>query len=171
MKPPVLHVKKGSALYDDSRGEELTAASAVRDAAPAPRRRGRRRALTFLPLLVVVIAIAVAFQVVSRHTTASFPGWTAQLAVSPSGGVLDVAVIFTERPGTPARAAPAEPSAAVHILLPDTGASIDLASVLVQPSTTLRGQLPLLPAVRSVTADVFVGTDRRSLTAGVGSRR
>jgi hypothetical protein len=165
VKPPVLRVKRGADFYDDSRGEELTAASAVQDAIPAPRRRGRRRGITFLPLLVVVIGMAVAFQLAARRDTTSFAGWLARLAASPSGDALDVSVMFTRRAGVPASTARGE--ASVHILLPDSGATLDLVGALGAPTITLRGRLPLVPAVRVVKADVTIGTERRSLAAGI----
>jgi len=168
MKNPVLRVRKGAEHYDDSRGDGLFArSSSVFKAEEPPRRRRRRGGMTFLPLLV--LAIAAIFQFALPRDTAVFRGWAVRLRAEPHGDVLLLAVDFASRGTSPA--AGAAPGVNVHLVLAETGASVDLAGVLSAPATTLRGQVPLADAARTVKAEIAIGTERHSLSLGIAARK
>ncbi len=168
MKHPVLRVRKGAELYDDSRSEELSSLSAVDEREPPRRERGHRRGPIFLPLLIVVIALAVVIQLAPARDTVRFPGWVVRLRAAPADNALLITVTFTSRPGT----APSDrPSVNVVVLLPDTGATSEISGTLEPPATSLYGQLPLVGTVGKVEADIAIGEEHRTLSVGVSAQR
>ncbi len=172
MKNPVLKIRKGVDVYDDTAPSRPTARF---DDAPAPRRRrGRMGRLLFLPLLVLALAVGAFVTLSHSPRTARFPGWDVRLEAATDGDLLLVAFTFTSR-GAPAPVggtdASAAPRAKVHVVLPDSGATVDLSGALAAPSTVIRGQLPMTPAVRTVQAEVTIGTDRRMLAFSPGGSR
>ena len=166
MKNPVLRIRKGAEVYDDT----SRPAQRPEDEEPAPRRRRRgwMGRLVFLPLAVLALAVGAFLALSPSGRTARFPGWDVRLDAVTYGDLLLVAFTFTAR-GAAAGASPA-PHAQLHVVLPDTGAAADLSGDLTPPTTVIRGQLPMTPAVRKVQAEVLIGPDRRTLTYGAGSR-
>ncbi len=172
MKTPVLHVKKGATVYDDALQEETPELPSETGGS----RPGRRRGLLFLPLLVVVMAAAAVLQLSAPRNSAQFRGWTASLRAVPYGDMLLLSVTFTSRQGSAGgtdSTSPdgAQPAAAVSVMLPDTGQTIELSGEIAPPATTLRAQLPLDSAVRTVRAEIEIGGEKHSVTAGVPARR
>ena len=194
MKNPVLRVRKGAEVYDDSLAESerrLHAAEAAaqrhppasnaarsgRNAATAPAARGsgrkrrrphaRRAGMTFLPLVVLAIGLVVVFRIIPRPPTnrASLAGWQAVLHATPYGNTLLLSVTFTH--GTPSSPlAPETPPAlaSVQFFLQDTGERLTLAEALVKSPMTIRGQLPYRANVKKVQAEVSVGAEKKTLT-------
>ncbi len=172
MKQPVLHVKKGAVVYDDTRGSMHARAESTGERTPPPRRRRRsvRRGMTFLPLAVVALALAAALQLASPRDTARFTGWDARLRVVPYEGTLLYSLTFTPRP-EPGQESGGTAAADATIVLPDTGASVDLSGSVGPEETTLRGQMLLPAKARRVRADVTIGGERRSLSAALPAGR
>ena len=186
MKNPVLRVRKGAEVYDDSLAESerrLHAAEAAAqrhppawNAATAPAARGsgrkrrrphaRRAGMTFLPLVVLAIGLVVVFRIIPRPPTnrASLAGWQAVLHATPYGNTLLLSVTFTH--GTPSSPlAPETPPAlaSVQFFLQDTGERLTLAEALVKSPMTIRGQLPYRANVKKVQAEVSVGAEKKTL--------
>lgn len=173
MKGPVLRIRKGVRVYDD-REQEL----APPPRAPVPRtgrrarQSGRRGRLTFLPLLVLVLAIVVVLRVVPRVQTnrAVIGGWSTTLhAALYKDDALLVGVTFVkEGPASPIENGP---QAEARIVLPDTGQEISLSGILEKSPMTLRGQMEYSPRVKKVQAEVRVGAERKTLTLTARARR
>jgi hypothetical protein len=166
MKNPVLKIRKGADFYDDAKPARPVAAEADKDAPPR-RRRGRFGRLLFLPLIVVALVVAAFLTLSPSPGTARFPGWDVRLQAATYGDMLLVAFTFSARGTVSAEAAQAE----LHVVLPDSGASVELSGALASPSTTIRAQLPMTDAVRKVRAEITIGSDRRVLTLGPGGSR
>ena len=173
MKNPVLHIKKGVERYiDPPPGSEqeppqqgpLGTRPVQRNAAGSPRRRGR---YTYLPLLILALALVFVYRIMPRPPTnrAALMGWDVVLRAMPYGEALLVSVTFIEktRPGADLGGRQA-PRAAVRFLLPDTGKQLSLSEDLVKSPTTLHGQMPYADRVRKVLATVSVGTETRTLS-------
>jgi hypothetical protein len=173
MKNPVLHIKKGVERYIDPppgsgqgppRQGPLGTRPVQRNAARSPRRRGR---FTYLPLLILALALVFVFRIVPRPPTnrAVLMGWDLVLRAMPYGEALLVSVTFIQKaqPGADLTARPAL-RAAVRFLLPDSGEQLSLSEDLVKSPTTLHGRMPFTNHVRKVTATVRVGTETRTLS-------
>lgn len=190
MKNPVLHIKKGVETYvDPPPGSEqepprqgpLGTRPPRRKAFSPSRRRGR---FTYLPLLILALALVIIFRVMPRVPTnrAAMMGWDVALRVMPysetgsggdgSGLALLVSVTFIEksRPAGALGGAQA-PHAAVRFFLPDTGEELSLSEDLVKSPTTLHGQLRYSERVRKVLATVSVGTETRTLSLAARKTR
>jgi|GEM_PF-2736874 len=183
MKNPVLHIKKGVELYvDPPPGSEqepprqgpLGTRPPQRKASGSPRRRGR---FTYLPLLILALALVFVFRVMPRPATnrAALMGWDVALRAMPYGGAgsggggqesaLLVSVTFIDRarPAGDLNGGQAL-RAAVRFLLPDTGEELSLSEDLVKSPTTLHGQMRYTERVRKVLATVRVGAETRTLS-------
>ena len=72
MNNPILSIRKGAEVYDDSLAESERRLQAAEAAAlrhpPAKRRRphARRARMTFLPLVVLAIGLVVVFRIIPR---------------------------------------------------------------------------------------------------------
>ncbi len=176
MKNPVLHIKKGVELYvDPPVGSELqpprqrapTGGTIQRKPSRSPLRRGR---LTFVPLVVLAIALVVVFRVVPRAPTnrATMMGWETVLRAMPYGDMLLVSVTFIQA-APPGPNGPPAPKAVVRIVLPETGEQLALSEDLSKSPMTLRGQMRATPAVKKVLATVSVGKETRTLTLAARS--
>jgi len=168
MKHPVLRVRKDAPQYDDARQDELTAKSAREDEVEPPRRRRPRARMIFLPLLVVFLGLALVLQLIPAHDTARFAAWDVRLRAEPYGDELLLSILFAAHAGARDGAAP---TATVHVLLPDTGSSVDLSGTLTSSPTTLRGQLPYTTDVRRVQATITIDGEQRSLALTVAVPR
>jgi hypothetical protein len=171
MKNPVLHVKKGAALYDDlpagsnlqpPRQGEQTGRTHTRKFPRSPRRRGR---FAWVPLAILAIVLVIVVRVVPRGPTnrATMMGWEAVLRAMPYGDMLLVSVTFI-RAAPPGPNEPSAPRAAVHVVLPETGEQLSLSENLSKSPMTLRAQIRPTHAVRKVLATVSVGKETRTLT-------
>jgi hypothetical protein len=165
MKNPVLRVRKGVRVYDDSQEEP---APPPRAPDPSPRRRTRPAArkgrLNLLPFLALALALVVVFRVVPRlqANRAVIGGWNTTLRASADQDSLQVNVTFVKE--GPAGAPIVDgPQVAVRIVLPDTGQEISLSGVLSKSPTTLRGQMDYALRVKRVQAEVSVGAERKTL--------
>lgn len=176
MKGPVLRIRKGVRVYDDREQEQ---APPPREPAPQPGRRarqgGRRGRLTFLPLLVLVLAVVVVLRVVPKTQTnrAVIGGWSTTLrATLFQDDTLLVGVTFVKE-GPGAAAAPVEngPRAEAKVVLPDTGQEILLSGILEKSPITLQGQMEYSSKVKKVQAVVSVGAERKTLTLTARARR
>lgn len=180
MKHPVLRVKKGAEHYDDSPAE---GASDVMRRALAPGSRGsagsrrsaaRRRRFPFLPLLALGLGLLVVFRFLPRSPAdrAAVGGWEVVLRATPEGNRLIITVAFVQAArsvqGAPSGDAP---QASARVLLPDTGDRISLSGTLAKSPMTLRGEMPYTTRVRSVKAEVTVGSDSKTLSLTARSSR
>jgi hypothetical protein len=161
MKHPVLKIKKGAVIYDDSdaqRSAELPHA-ALPGSGPFVSRRRRRRSgsFTFIPLLVVALGLFMLFRVIPhtpiRQTVLS--GWQIILRVTPYQGILIVGVTFISH-AHPTQRAPQAPYATVHITIPGTGQQELVAGVLEKSPMTLRVELVRAKEPRTVEAEVSI---------------
>jgi hypothetical protein len=183
MKNPVLHIKKGVERYiDPPPGSEqepprqgpLGTRPPQRKTVGPARRRGR---FTYLPLLILALALVIVFRVVPRLPTnrATLMGWDVMLRAMPHqeagpGGdgpvrTLLVSVTFIERSrpaGSPGGGQ--APRAAARFVLPETGEELSLSEDLLKSPTTLHGQLRYDPRIRKVLATVSVGPETRTLS-------
>ena len=164
MKPPILRVKKGAVVYDDTAAQE--AAGLPRPAIPGsgPLRRGsrlrRRRGgrFTYFPLIIVAIGLFIFFQVAPRTpvTSASLSGWQVTLHVTPYNDTLIVGVTFIDR--RPFEGGGSIPRAAVLVSLPGTPEQTSVSGDLERSPITLRGQVLWLRAASRVQARVSIGS-------------
>jgi hypothetical protein len=170
MNHPVLKIRKGASVYDDS--EPARANAVPRPARPGDRpsavrrRRGRRARLTFFPLLVVALGLFVVFRAAPRApgSRAVLEGWQVILRVSPSPDGLNVGITFI---AAAADRVPIPAPAEARVSLPGTAESIILRSILEKSPMTLRGSLPRLPGAAQVQAEVGIGAGRAVLRAAV----
>jgi hypothetical protein len=174
MKGPVLRIRKGAVTYDDNQQEQAAPPRAPqRRTTTRTRAGGRRGRMAFLPLLVLVLALAVVFRVLPRTPTnrATIGGWSTTLRATPYQGELLVAVTFI-KDGLPGVVSPAAdgPQAAVRVLLPDTGEEISFGGVLSKSPITLRGQMTFTTRVKSVRAEVSVGAEKKTLRLSARAR-
>lgn len=181
MKPPVLRIKKGAIIYDDTAAREASEAAhpALPGRKPATSRRRKRRSagLTYFPLVIIAVGLFILFRIVPNTPVgrAAVSGWQATLHVTPYGDRLIVGVTFLSRtplktrsPGSPEGAEPVE--AMVRFSLAGTGEQQFVAGDLVRSPMTLRGELPWLPGAKKVQAEVSVGTSRATLWRPVPGR-
>jgi hypothetical protein len=173
MKNPVLSVRKGAEVYDDSPAESERRAQAAEAAAqlnPPPGRRrphARRIRMTYLPLVFVAIGLVVVFQGIPRLPThrASLAGWQAVLRATPYGNVLLLSVTFIHDTASAPRVPDSPPEiAVVRFVLQETGERLSLEEALVKSPMTIRGQLPYSAVVKKVQAEVSIGADKKTLT-------
>jgi hypothetical protein len=182
MKHPVLHVKKGAPVYDDSREEREAPRRAAEPVSRFRFRAGKRRrrgGLTFLPLLVLALALVFVFRFIPGKPLnhAVLAGWQAVLRAAPRDGVLLVGVTFirTRPPAAPGSAAantapePA-PIARVSFYCPATGEKQAATEPLVRSPFTIHARMVNGAAVRSVQAEVIIGDQKRFLSVVPGAR-
>lgn len=168
MKHPVLNIKKGAVIYDDT--EARRASELPRPALPGSRplvsRRRRRRGgrLTFFPLLVIALGLFILFRVVPSMPVnrAVLAGWQVTLRISPYQDRLIVGVTFILSAPTGESASPV-PEATARISLPGTGEQVFVAGMLEKSPMTLRGDLPRIGGAKKVRAEVSIGTARSTL--------
>ncbi len=168
MKNPVLRVRKGVPVYDDSTEEPPPS----RPRAPEPPRRRARAAprrgrLPLLPLVALVLALVIVLRVLPRGSTnhAVIGGWNTTLHAAAYQDAILVSVTFVkEGSGAAAGEVANGPAASVRIVLPDTGQELSLTGVLSRSPITLRGQMDYSAPVRRVQAEVSVDGDRKTLS-------
>jgi hypothetical protein len=163
MNHPVLRIKKGAQVYDDTAARE--AAELPRPALPGsgPLRRGsrlrRRRGgpFTYLPLVVVAIGLFIFFRLAPNTpvTSASIAGWNVTLHVTPYNDTLIVGVTFVSK--APVEEGEDAAQALVSISLPGTAEQVLVHESLERSPMTLRGTVPWLRAAAKVQAQVAVG--------------
>ena len=174
MKNPVLHVKKGAELYvDRPAGSDLQPPRQWAQAGRTMRRRPSRSALrrgrlTFVPLVILAIALVVVFRVLPRAPTnrATMMGWETVLRAMPYEDMLLVSITFIQA-APPGPNGPPVPKAVVRVLLPETGEQLSLSEDLIRSPMTLRGQMRGTRAVKKVLATVSIGKETRTLTLAV----
>jgi hypothetical protein len=168
MTHPVLRIKKGAAIYDDT--EARHAAEVPRPALPGSgplrsRRRGKRGIpLTFFPLLVVALGLFILFRVVPNTPIqrSVVSGWQVTLRVTPYQDSLIVGVTFIA--SVPEAVDPANaPKATVRLSLPGTGEQVFIVGGLDKSPMTLRSELPWPPNAKRVSAEVRIGSARAAL--------
>jgi hypothetical protein len=173
MKNPILSIRKGAEVYDDSLAESERRLQAAEAAAlrhpPAKRRRphARRARMTFLPLVVLAIGLVVVFRIIPRPPTnrAGLAGWDAVLRATPYGNTLLLSVTFIHGTASSALAPEIPPAiASVRFFLQGTGERLTLEEALVKSPMTIRGQLPWSASVKKVQAEVSVGAEKKTLT-------
>jgi hypothetical protein len=176
MKHPVLRVKKGAPVYDDSLEERE---ESRREQQPVPRmtaRPGRRRrprgGLTFLPLLVLALALVFVFRVIPRKppNTATLAGWDLVLRAESHDGTVLVGVTFTRsvvRRGffrAAATPVPEPPQAAVVTFSsPQTAERRVVTESLLRSPFTVHARMLDEPPVNRMQAEVAVGGQKRLL--------
>jgi len=154
VKPPVLKVRKGAQVYDDTAAQE--ASELPRPALPGsgPLRRGRRRPrrgrYTYFPLVIVAIGLFIFLQVAPNTpvSRASLSGWQVTLHVTPYNDRLIVGVTFVSR--TPVEESGSAMKASVRVSLPGTAEQVLVSGDLEKSPMTLRGTLPWLRAAAKV---------------------
>ncbi|MGO9310190.1 MAG: hypothetical protein ACLQDL_14370 [Spirochaetia bacterium] len=168
MKHPVLKIKKGAVVYDDT--DALRASEVPRPALPGSgplvsrRRRRSRGPFTFIPLLVVAMGLFIVFRVLPNTPVnrAALAGWQVTLRVTPYQDLLIVGVTFIS--GTlPAKNAASAPPAAVRISFPGTAALARAEGLLEKSPMTLRVDLPRIRGAKKVEAEVSIGGVRATL--------
>jgi hypothetical protein len=174
MKQPVLRVKKGAIIYDDTAAQEASELPrpALPGSGPLWSRRAKRRGarLTFLPLLVIALGLFILFRVVPNVPVnrAAVSGWRVTLHVTPYENTLVVGVTFVSRAPLEGRAQGVQPGkdlpeATVRFSLPGTGEQAFVAGDLAKSPMTLRGELPWIADAKRVQAEVSVGAGRITL--------
>jgi hypothetical protein len=172
MKQPVLRVKKGAVVYDDTAAREASELPrpALPGSGPLGSRRRKRRVgrFTYLPLLIIALGLFILFRIIPNTPVgrATVSGWQVTLHVTPYKDTLIVGVTFLAprkgpSPELPVRTEP--PEARVRLSLPGTGEQAFLAGDLVRSPMTLRGELPWLPNAKKVQAEISIGTARVTL--------
>ena len=162
VKPPILKVKKGARVYDDTAAQEESEypRPPLPGSGPLPRGRRRRRAgrYTYFPLVIVAIGLFIFFQVAPNTPVSrgSLPGWQVTLHVTPYNDTLIVGVTFVSQ-------APVEPGggaahASMIISLPGTDEQVFVSGDLDRSPMTLRGTVPWLRAAAKVQALVGIGS-------------
>ena len=173
MKQPVIRIKKGAIVYDDTAAREASELPrpALPGSGPLPSSRRKRRGgrLTYFPLVIIAIGLFILFRIVPNTpvSRATLSGWQVTLHVTPYQDTLIVGVTFLS--STPVRV-PGEGSpgsgpsrAAVRLSLPGTGRQAFVAGDLVKSPMTLRGELPWLKKAKKVQAEVSVGNTHVTL--------
>ena len=168
MKHPVLKIKKGAVVYDDTearRASELPR-PALPGSGPFLSRRRRRKGIPapFFPLLVVAVGVFIFFQIIPNAPIRRvvIDGWQATLRATPYQGRLIIGVTFISGAPVPADRAGA-PTATVRLFLPGTGAQAFVAGPLDKSPMTLRGELPRIASAKRVQADIFIGKAHATL--------
>ncbi len=167
MKHPVLRIRKGAIVYDDTDAQR--ASEVPRPALPGSgpfvsrRRRRNRGPFTYIPLLVVALGLFVVFRVVPRTpvSRAVLAGWEIILRVSPYQDQLIVGVTFISRVPPAESASP--PAAAVHVSIPGTGGRMLLTGRLEKSPMTLSGELARTSGAKKVQAEVSIGDSHATL--------
>jgi hypothetical protein len=174
MKHPVLKIRKGAIIYDDTAAREASEFPhpALPGKGPARSRRRKKRSagFTYFPLVIIAVGLFVLFRIVPNTPVGrvAVSGWQATLHVTPHGGRLIVGVTFLSKsplklrsPEFPGGAEPVE--AIVRFSLAGTGEQQFVAGDLVKSPMTLRGELPWVAGAKKVQAEVSVGTSRATL--------
>jgi hypothetical protein len=174
MKQPVLRVKKGATIYDDTAAMEASGLPrpALPGSGPLKSRRRKRRGgrLTYFPLLIIAVGLFILFRIVPSTpvSRATLSGWQVTLHVTPYNDTLIVGVTFVSRAPLkgPIKGSPEGtevPEATVHVSLPGTGQQAFLTGNLGKSPMTLRGELPWLQKAKKVQAEIRVGNARVTL--------
>jgi hypothetical protein len=177
MKQPILHVKKGADLYNDADEsgplpDVGTPARQKRPGRGAIRQLLRRGGSTFLPLVVIALALLLVFREIPRGPgpRASILGWDVALRAMPYQGSLLVGVTFIRRGAESAgyRGAGAEAqTATVKFLARETGEGVAATEQLSRSPITLSGRLGDTGKVKTVAAEVAIGAEKTILVATV----
>jgi hypothetical protein len=168
MTHPVLRIKKGAAVYDDTEARHASEIPrlALPGSGPLPSRRRRRRGipLTFVPLLVIALGLFILFRVVPNTPVqrSVVSGWQVTLRVTPYQDRLIVGVTFISSAPVPANQADM-PEATARLSLPGTGEQAFIAGTLDKSPMTLRGELPRLGNAKRVKAEVSIGSAHAAL--------
>ncbi len=169
MKPPVLRIKKGSIVYDDTgaqqQGEPWRPSFKPRPSRRAARGRRAGPRYSMVPLLVIALGLFVLFRVALPRLQANravLAGWQVTLRLTPWEDSLVVGLTFASRSARPA-AAPA--LARVHFA--GSADAVLIAGDLERSPITLTGRLPRAPAGTVVQAEVEILGARAMLSARV----
>jgi len=170
MNPPLLKIKKGSVVYDDS-GAQQEAEPFRPDLTPAPGRRPVRRrpvgpSASLFPLLIIAAALFIFFRVMPRGqaSRAELAGWQVSLQVTPYQDTLIVGLTFVSRS---AQAQGAASEASAQVVLAGTAEQALISGSLVKSPMTLSGRLENLPGGTRVRAEVVIDGSRVYLSAPV----
>jgi hypothetical protein len=171
MKQPILRIKKGALIYDDAAAREVSElprpALPGKKAAVSRRRKKRSAGLTYFPLVIIAVGLFILFRIVPNTPVgrATVSGWQVTLHVTPYGDTLIVGVTFLSRSPLKRSQDSAAPAleAAVRLSFPGTGEQQFVAGDLVKSPMTLRGELPWIPGIKRVQAEVSVGGSRVTL--------
>lgn len=180
MDHPVLHVKKGSVVYDDTNPEESLARMDAgkarrRSEPPPPRPRARRgRGLSGRGVLIAVLVLVVAAIVILRILPGSGPranidGWHAFLQARPSGSGLFVGVAFSRLPHVFGGTDSGQVEASITFFLPATGERLVVSGLLSGSRAVLRGTMPYTSAARVLEADVRIGEKSKRLVLNISA--
>jgi hypothetical protein len=167
VKPPVLKVKKGAQVYDDTAAQEASELPRplLPGSGPLPRGRRRRRAgrYTYFPLVIVAIGLFIFFRVAPNTPVSrgSLSGWQVTLHVTPYNDTLIVGVTFVSK--APVEGSGSAERALVRVSLPGTAEEVFVAGNLERSPMTLRGTVPWLRAAAKVEARVSIGGARVTL--------
>lgn len=176
MKHPVLTIKKGAVVYDDTearRASELPR-PALPGTGPFVSRRSRKRGipLTFLPLLAIAMGLFILFRIVPNTPVnrAIVAGWQVTLRATPYQDRLIIGVTFLSTVPVAANSSDV-PEATARFSLPGTGERAFVAGALEKSPMTLRADLPHLAGSKKVQAEVSIGSARATLWIPVPPRR
>jgi hypothetical protein len=164
MKHPVLHVKKGVPVYDDSLEEREAPRRAAEPVSRFRAGKGRRRGrLAFLPLLILALALVFVFRFIPRKppNVAVLAGWEAVLRAAPHEGAVLAGVTFKRAAGDPVPETP--PIALVRFFCPQTGERQAVFEALARSPYTIHVSMKDSPAVRIVQAEVVIGDQKKFL--------
>ena len=157
---PVLRIRKGVEVYDDTRSESELPAGRARLPTRPSRPPSRRLRLGIFSLLILAVALLAIVRLMPRAPTdrARILGWDVVLRATAYSDALLVSATFVQ-----AAEGRIGAEASVRVLLPDTGDRLSLSGALARSPITLRGQLPYTTRVRRVEAEVTVGTETKTL--------
>ena len=168
MKHPVLRVKKGAVVYDDT--EARRSSELPRPALPgtgpfvARRRRKRGAPLTFLPLIAIALGLFILFRLAPNTPAnrAVVGRWQATLRATPYQDKLIIGVTFLSSIAAATNAADVA-EAKVRMSLPGTGEQVLVAGMLEKSPMTLRADLPRVAGAKKVQAEVSIGNAKATL--------
>ncbi len=169
MTPPILRVKKGAVIYDDTEARRAAEERPWRalpggPGRPDPHEKGRRIRLTYLPLLILAVGLFATFYL-AQHRPANravMEGWQVILRATPYQDRLIVGLTFIAGSSIPESPA-GPPRARALVVLEGTGTRITLEGTLEKSPMTLRGEMPYSPGGRRVRAEISVDGARRAL--------
>jgi len=170
MKPPILRIKKGSVIYDDTAAQRETTPYRPDLTVTPSRRRIRRRSVgpraSMFPLLIIAAAIFLFFWLVPRAQSprAALAGWQVTLRATPYEGALIVGVTFVARSASLPVPAP-ETSAIVR--LSGSPQPLILSGILERSPMTLTGRFPAYGSAARVQAQVTIQGSRVTLAARI----
>jgi len=170
MKPPILRIKKGSVIYDDSRAQRETVPFRPDLRVTPPRRRVRHRSIgpraSLFPLLIIAAAIFLFFRLAPRAQSprAVVDGWQVTLRVTPYEGALIVGVTFVCRS---TQLPDPAPQASALVTLSGDAEPVLLSGILEKSPMTLKGRFPAYGPAGRVRAQVTIQGSHVTLAAPV----